>query len=900
MAAANLTISNTDGTTTDTTVTITGGVTWDAGGSVQVNVTNGESASSYCTEGNNYDYTTTTWSCANVPLSLGANQITAVATENGSSISSNTITITRELPPEGPLPAPSLFTGEGGEVRVASEYVVVTGTGEPSDGETVTVTVTISGTDGTVIEPRICTTQTDPPGQGEGNTGGSWQCAFAGTLDPAGTYRVSATQSAGGPASPADEADLVVTAGDAGRGAISCSFTGAGITVIKSSGEDSVGLYRVDPAGSDSDYTPKNLGLCSGQSGSPSPGTFNDVPRGSCSVEDEGADPVLRPSGTTECVATGLTPGMWNLFYSTGGELGWDWFFVVPQTPTITGSPGIGVAQLSGAGTPGNTITVYDAAGSVCTASVGATGAWACTTPPRTGSASYFAVETDAASGGLSAASKSTDAITVLVARPARPAATPTVIPAAPDAPPAPTTLTWTLTITGVDGPLRPGQTVGLSSSGLPAGTLIDAELHSTPVQLGSTTVGADGTFDFTVRIPMDVEPGEHEIIVIATPPGYLPSPVQNAVLIQLDDEPKAVADTIPHDDPRVLAAGSGGENPRNDPNAPTAITRAIPTFFEILTSPATVGIAAGLALVILLLVALPAEVLNATIESNTSRFGRGFAAIQNAIDRATAWLTQLTRTPVVPSLLLIVTTSIIFGFVDPGFGFDLASLRLVLSLAIGLFVVTFVASRLTGIVVGRRWSLESEIGMQPAALVFAALGVILARLLDFSPGFLIGLVIGLELAHRATDLQRVKAIVIEFSFIVGLGVLAWLIYSASVALQGDSDIGFFGGLAQDALVAITSEGLTAVMVAMIPIAFLDGKKIFDASKKLWVLMFLVVATAFSLLVLPTALAGQEIGNIVWWIAVLIGFAAVTFAVTFWLRATGRSASVSATQKVDA
>src|SRR6185436_69993 len=136
-------------------------------------------------------------------------------------------------------------------------------------------------------------------------------------------------------------------------------------------------------------------------------------------------------------------------------------------------------------------------------------------------------------------------------------------------------------------------------------------------------------------------------------------------------------------------------------------------------------------------------------------------------------------------------------------------------------------------------WSLESTIGMQPTALLFAVLGVVVARLLDFSPGFLIGLVIGIELAHRATERQRVRTTIIEFSIVVGFGVLAWLAYSTWVGLQGDADLGFWGGLLQDALVAVTSEGLTAVTIAMIPVAFLDGRAIFEHSKRLWVGMFL-------------------------------------------------------------
>src|SRR5690606_30982740 len=117
-----------------------------------------------------------------------------------------------------------------------------------------------------------------------------------------------------------------------------------------------------------------------------------------------------------------------------------------------------------------------------------------------------------------------------------------------------------------------------------------------------------------------------------------------------------------------------------------------------------------------------------------------------DATTKATEWLTGLSRTSAIPAALLVLVTAIVFGFTDSEFGFDIASVRLVLSLGLALFLVTWVASVISGLIIQRRWGVQSSIMLQPVALVFAAIGVVLARLLDFSPGFLIGLVIGLEI----------------------------------------------------------------------------------------------------------------------------------------------------------
>ncbi|CAN5127141.1 hypothetical protein BH09ACT5_BH09ACT5_02230 [soil metagenome] len=903
---------------------------------------------------------------------------------------------------------PVEIDGLDGEDQLFANYnpVGISGYGAPSgsgpdEANAITVSVNSSSSE-TVAE---CETQTYPA-EGEG-AGGGWDCYFDNQNLPSGTYTVTVTQAPWWTTETSTRVvTLVVDLEANGRGAVDCHPFPGGFSLDRATGAE-VSLWAVADSGEYEGYYPGNPGTCGGFEGDGLPYQYQSyTPLGDCSATTA-PDPVLAADGDG-CIVQGLTPGRYDLRYGADQDYTWDWFFTVPQAPTLkiaVASPVPGWAYFDGAATPGAHVTVLTTDGlPVCEADADDAGEWSCSASRANTTNYYEAVITDPASGIMSPPSaalptpdplaigpgapeapglfgsttkvitegetftmsgpktrggtitvtlysggervgdftpcaltipgdleswecdyssaalppgtyelsitQTVDGVTSseLVPRPVLiinaapvlpttgPSATPTPVPT-PSATPTRIPLTWTLTMTGVNGPLRPGQTVGLSSSGIPAGSEVIAELHSTPIELGTTIVKPDGTFSFTVKIPKNVEPGDHHIVVSVVPPGEEPSIVESPVEIQLDDEAPAPQAVVADDPP----ASPHDETTRNDQESPTALTGSVPTLFDIITNPVALGIAAGLALIIMLLVAIPAEVLNATIESNTDRFGGFFGRIQLALNRATEWFIGVTRTPIIASALLILLTSIIFGFVDPHFGIDLASLRLVLSVGTALFIVTFVASRITGAIVGRAWKLESSIGMQPAALLFAVLGVVIARVLDFSPGFLVGLVIGLELSHRATELQRIRAIVIEFSVITGLGLLAWLGYSLVVAAQGDAPLDFVTGYVQDTLVAVTSEGLTAVVIALIPVAFLDGKKIWERSKRLWVLIFAIVATAFSLLVLPTALAGQEIADVGWWVLVLVGFAVVTVGVTVWLRATSKSgASEEPAAKVDA
>lgn len=482
------------------------------------------------------------------------------------------------------------------------------------------------------------------------------------------------------------------------------------------------------------------------------------------------------------------------------------------------------------------------------------------------------------------------------------------VAPPAPPTPPAPTRapqpptpITWSFTLDAV-GPVGPGTAVTVSASGLPAGSAVTIELHSTPRTLGSTSVGPDGALRYSAVIPRDAEPGDHSLVLTLTPPGGVASTVSQPLVVEApppaepeapepeEPEPAANPDDEGQDagGPTTVFRGALPETPRSDPAAPTSLTESVPTAMEVVLSPVSVLTAGGMALALLILVALPTEILNTTISANSRRFGRAFTWFDDATTRASEWLGRVFRTTAVPALLLVALTAIVFTFADPSVGFDAASLRLFASLGIALFIVTWVASRISEVILEKRFGIQSNLLLNPAALVFAVIGVVVARLLDFSPGFLIGLVIGLDLAANIAEKSRIRAIVVQYSVILGLSVAAWLGYSLMVLIQAKGPTGWVTAFVHDTLVAVVAEGLTAIAVAMLPLGFLDGKEVFDYSKKLWAGMFVVIGTAFALLVLPNELNGAEVSDLGLWAIVLLGYAGVTMAIWLILKVTAK------------
>jgi hypothetical protein len=435
-----------------------------------------------------------------------------------------------------------------------------------------------------------------------------------------------------------------------------------------------------------------------------------------------------------------------------------------------------------------------------------------------------------------------------------------------------------------------------VTSSGLPNGTLVQIDLHSDTVSLFSGRLGSSASV-LTLTIPVDLPTGDHTLVFTASPPSGAVLTRSVAVTVTpadegavdlpthaLEETPVAKR-TLP--DMRVQAS----EASRHDSSAPSVLSGAIPTFEQVLAHPASLALAGAFAALIVLLVALPAELLTAVLGANSHRLRRGLigptAALARMRARSAAALATLAvvrdrfaalpGAGVIGPLGLILGVSVVFGFVDPDFGLNLVSLRMVLSLAAALFLITYGASWATRLLLRRFWDAESRITLHPGLAVFAVIGVIVARLLEFSPGFLLGIVIGLELV-RAGRRAELASVLVQFGIILGLAVVGWLGYSLLVA--GGPPDGFWPALGRDTLVALTAEGLIALLVGALPLQFLEGRDLWERSKGLWLGCFFVIAVAFSLLVLPTASAATSAVDLGVWSISLLVFAAL--AVSVW------------------
>ena len=193
------------------------------------------------------------------------------------------------------------------------------------------------------------------------------------------------------------------------------------------------------------------------------------------------------------------------------------------------------------------------------------------------------------------------------------------------------------------------------------------------------------------------------------------------------------------------------------DAGAPSVLS-ALPTVADTPQSAKQTLALVVLVVILVLLIAFPTHLLNTAMESGHEKLSAFRRRRRNLPeDAADAPPVASVRTWAVAAVV-VLAASVISAFVDPGFGANPGSLRvlgsLFLALAVESLLVWFAV-----ILVTRRTSPDTVAGFHaaPATLLVVALAVVLTRLTGFEPGIIFGLVAGVTFATAAGDAAQGK-----------------------------------------------------------------------------------------------------------------------------------------------
>jgi hypothetical protein len=291
--------------------------------------------------------------------------------------------------------------------------------------------------------------------------------------------------------------------------------------------------------------------------------------------------------------------------------------------------------------------------------------------------------------------------------------------------------------------------------------------------------------------------------------------------------------------------------------------------------------IASG-SLMLMLVVGWPSTLLNAVVGSRYQSMVRWVTSRLpgRKADAAPDSSTPITRSGL-PGWLMwpgFALAAILGAFVDPDFGLNPMSARLVVTL-----FLSFLLFNLTAWTIVRRVAVRLQPESNPylrfrwGSLLLVIVAVLVARLLGLEPGVIFGLVAGIA---YATTLQAAKSAVVTTvgsGFGLALALVAWVGYSLLAPVQIDN----FGYVfLVEFLAGVTVKGVSTLPLSLLPLGNLDGVKLFGWKKAVWGASYAVGLAAFMLVLATIPKAWGEIPDFLRWVWIFGAYAVV--AVVVW------------------
>jgi hypothetical protein len=227
------------------------------------------------------------------------------------------------------------------------------------------------------------------------------------------------------------------------------------------------------------------------------------------------------------------------------------------------------------------------------------------------------------------------------------------------------------------------------------------------------------------------------------------------------------------------------------------------------------------------------------------------------------------------------VLATLLYSFLDPGFGFDPGSLATFVGMLLGIVLVTL-AFAVPAILAHRRIGEWPTFKVVPMSLAVGVACVLVSRLTDFQPGYLYGLLLGLVFARELSAADEGRTTAIGAGLMLCVALVSWL----ALGVLGDGDA--FGLIAlRTSLAALMVAGLEGVVFGLLPMRFLPGEPLYAWNRALWALLLGIGAFGFfHILINPASgyLSDTSRTPLLTVIGLLVGFSALSIGFWAWFR----------------
>ena len=309
------------------------------------------------------------------------------------------------------------------------------------------------------------------------------------------------------------------------------------------------------------------------------------------------------------------------------------------------------------------------------------------------------------------------------------------------------------------------------------------------------------------------------------------------------------------------------------------------------------IGTNLSLALLSLLVLLTAATIFNATLKENADWFAAAVGRLPRAstvpLAGGIGWSSQIAAFRPFYPVLLLAFTAFIYSFLDPHFGFNNSSLVLLLALMVGLTLTTLLYEGGQILLSRRAFGMPAEFKAYPVAIVIAAVSVGLSRIVDLNPGVIIGFVAAATLSHEGTRRKELGVTVfVAMLSLMAMSLIAFALISPLRSLN-EGQTGVWASLPETVAVAVFVGGAESILLALIPVTFTDGAKVWAWSRSAWVALALPAAFLFFHVILNRDGSFSKLDNAgaIAPLAASVVFLALVVVLWGFLRLRARSAS---------
>lgn len=278
-------------------------------------------------------------------------------------------------------------------------------------------------------------------------------------------------------------------------------------------------------------------------------------------------------------------------------------------------------------------------------------------------------------------------------------------------------------------------------------------------------------------------------------------------------------------------------ESPKPEVNEATSdFVADFPSFAELSMSPITIATNLAMSLGLLFLILLAATIFNQTLEENHGAlariFGRFAGPFGFLLGRDATGDGNRAASLVRLGVILLIVAAIYSGL-DSEFGFNKSTAALVISMTLGVGLLTLLYEGAQVLVAPRAIGTTGRLEPLPVGIIVAGVSVLITRVTDLHPGIVLGVVAG---AIVPTSDPRDQG---RLVFVAVVGVLILSLVSLAL-VDGFREFGsthatdWWAAIPETVAVTLFIGGIEGLLLNMLPVEFMEGRALWEWSKLAW------------------------------------------------------------------